>query len=268
MSGPSLLSRRRVDLEEWSITGAVNGSGTLTGYLAPGNYYLDSPTAAESLVTAIDTCLETTFSTGNFTCAYDLVTGKITTTCTNLAGVWTMTFNETSFRNWVGWGASGGWSGVAGGAQTSAEVCQGVIFAESERKGLKRRPKEYGVSIEKAIQGPPSIVSHGGTFRIPKWMHEFELDSFVASPLSSGTWNAGAGLTNRPWAWEDFFDHHASLSQAGQPFRVYDAGAALSAYEDEYFLVNAGKFDPEPRSEETWFYWVVPIEACSYRASG
>jgi len=261
------LSRRRVELGEWTMTATVDGS-TVTGFqIAPGDYYLNSAQSATSLCEAIHDALNTAFPSDSFQVTWSSTTGLLTIACITLAGNWAVTFNETTFRRWVGWGATGGWSSTSTSSQTSTEVCQGVIFASSGRAEFARRPIQFGLRQEDSISGAVAQISTGAEFRTASWAHKFEPDTYSASPLKSGTWDPVFGSfpeteNTRPWTWMDFFRHHGGPYGAGQPFRVYaDPGFSIADAEDTYTLLNATPFAPAPTFESSVAAWTVKIDA-------
>lgn len=261
------LSRFDVLANTWSITGTCDGDTSGPLYIPAGSYYLDSATAAESLVAAIDALLESLFPAHNFTVTYSTTTGKITCTCTDLGvATWTITFGG-GLENAIGFGAAPlGWAPTAATAVTSPEVCQYCIFAESARQNWSGYSEDVPNADGKSTAGVTAGVSADPTTPLlsGSWTHGFEPLAAVASPLASGT-RDDAG-TVRPWTWQDFFRHH----KGRQPFRFYDGtGLAIGSYEKALVLRDKSLkgFGPENQEKAVWEYWIVNLEVDQWRAA-
>lgn len=266
MSAPVYLSRRWVDTDEWSMDVTVDPDfATIT--LPAGFYFLDADLTSQSLVKTLDNELEVAFPAHNFTCTFDMVTGLITFTCPTLAGAdWEMSFNEPAFARWIGFGITGGWAGSPTETHTGENVCQGVIYALSNRSKYKGRPRVYGARQRSSQAGDMASTSHGGVIITTGWTHENELERFQASPLASGTWDESLGEAwdeineTDPWCWQDFFDHHFGGAQCGQPVRVYPTPqTAIDEYEDTYQVKGGQSFAPGLVEDESTYWWVVEL---------
>lgn len=267
--------------DNWRIRGDIDGSGTLTSTAIPeGYYYLSSPSASESLISAIDTLWEATFPGAEaVTITFSTTTGKVSFQAPTLGASWSLSFlssgpSATAFEEWMGFGTTHGWSNVVGATQTSDVVCQGVIVANGDKEDYEDLPLEFGFNVERPISGTPCVTGTGREIVMAKWSHRFEPNGYVSSPLASGTWNPSRtsydpndNVEVDQWAWQDFWRHHAKGAQAGQPFRVYELGAAIADYEGEFVLMNGKKFAPKPTEPSSRTYWTVNIDAASYESA-
>lgn len=264
MASPLYLSRFRVVAGAWTMDATIDAVNVNNIAIAAGTYYLDSPTASESLCAAIDAALEAAFAGEDFTVTYSTTTGKITIACTTLAGVWSLSFDQQAFADAIGWGSTLGFGPVAGASQVAPEVAQYAIFAGSGRALWSGMESEIPNAAGKSSAGVTSGVGSENESFAGSWLHGFERQVAVASPLESGT-KDDAG-TVRPWVWADFFKHHRTYRH---PFRLYTAaGDAIGSYEDTLVLrdKSLGPFAPQPLEEGSWYFWQVPLEVDRYIA--
>lgn len=267
MAVVSYLSRFTVFANTWGIAGTCDGDTSGPLYLPAGTYYLDSATAAESLVAAIDTLLGTLFPAESFTVTYSMATGKVTVQCDSLgvAATWTLTFSG-GLEDAIGFGAAPqGFAPTVATAVTSPEVCQYCIFAGSGRSQWSGTASAISNAEGTSDAGVSSGVGSSNKRLKGSWMHAHERLAAVASPLESGTRDDADAV--RPWTWQDFFDHHRSTHH---PFRFYDGtGLTVSQYERAYKLTgkSLGDFGPQNPEEGSWYYWQVPLEVREWKAA-
>lgn len=265
MASPLYLSRFRVVANTLGVSGTVDAQAVGITYIPAGLYYLDSPTAAESLVSALDSVLESMFTAPNedFTVAFSTTTGLVTIACTTLAATWSLTFNQ-ALADLIGWGSTLGFGLVAGGSQVSPELASHCIFAGSGRQQWPGLASEIPNAHGKSSAGVTSGVGSQNESFSGAWLHGFERFTAQASPLESGTKDDAGAV--RPWVWADFFKHHRTFRH---PFRLYAAaGDAIASYEDEFVLrgKSLGPFAPAMLEDGSWYFWQVPLEVDGYIA--
>lgn len=264
MATGSYLSRFTVSANTLSLTATIDAVAHGPLYIPAGTYYLDSATASESLVAAIDTLLEANWGAEDFTVTYAMDTGKVTIACTTLGATWSMTFNQ-ALADLLGWGSTLGWGIVAGASQVSPEVCQCVIFPGSGRSQWAGIESDIPNEGHRSGSGVSAGVGQADELLGGTWVHAFERQVAEASPLESGTRDDADAV--RPWTWQDFFRHHR---QTHHPFRFYDGtGLTVAQYEKVYKLdgKSLGKFAPKTQEEGSWYWWIIQVEAIEWKAA-
>ena len=183
----------------------------------PGYYFIHSDVAAESLITAIDTALETAYPASDFTVTFSISTGIITIAIAagTMSVAWNTGVYGTRFRNLLGYGAD--WGPLA--SKSGIFVAQQLIYAASA--GFTddfREGREKTVAAKRAESGAVAKIWKSDSRYDLDYTHEFERAAASSSPLYSGCYDREGTVV--PFAWEDFIDQCA-----GEPFRVYEDAA-------------------------------------------
>lgn len=238
------------------VTGTIDPDNAVIE-IPPGYYFIHSDVAAESLIRALETALETAYPNSLFTVSFSISTGIITIAINagTMSVAWNTGVYGTRFRDLLGYGAD--WGPLA--SKSGIQLAQGLIYAAS--RGFTndmREGREKTVAAKRAESGAVAKIFKSGSRYDLDYTHEFERAVASSSPLYSGCYDREGTVV--PWAWEDLID-----ACAGEPFRVYEDAATdgIGDYLGTFDLQEASvqKFKPAQKEAGVDDRRVVSIAA-------
>lgn len=225
--------------------------------LTLGDYYIDSPTAAEDLLAELKTQLDTEPSPAVYSCS---ISGAGYVTISVDTGTFSLTAWDAPLRDLLGFTGN-----LTGASSYTAGLRPGYCWYPSAEGRAQFTDRRYSKAQIAGRAADGQVYRLGTTERLEQraWVHEFlSRANVLALPPASGNDNVDPfpeeSPRTRDWSWQRLWDY---LVQTGRPFRFYaDRTGAVGSYEATYLLDEQAEQD---RSERMFpdldAYWRVPI---------